>query len=77
MISLEIRESKDFGRMARSGKGNKAIRKKIYKFKKFSNIKIYSKTTITQKQTKRERKGKQKQKQNKKEEEKRNRFHSE
>ena len=63
--------------MARSGKGNKAIRKKIYKFKKISNIKIYSKTTITQKQTKRERKGKQKQKQNKKEEEKRNRFHSE
>ena len=36
---LEIRESKDFGRTARSGKGNKAIRKKIYKFKKLSNIK--------------------------------------
>ena len=41
--------------MARSGKGNKAIRKTIYRFKKISNIKIYSKTTITQKQTKRER----------------------
>ena len=59
-LELEIRESqdlvKDFRRTARGWKGNKAIRKKIYKFKKLKQYKEIKQNYNNQKEDKKGRK---------------------